>query len=119
MYKNKKNSEKTKKEKKERIVILEKSKKPDKRLKVTMKNFPNMKDHSHDFGAKGGKTFIDSRTKKEKDAWFARHKDDKGFNNIHSGIYYSKNLLWGDNKSLSKNIKDLEKKLDAKIINKI
>ena len=116
MYKNKKNNEKAKKEK---IVILEKSKKPDKRLKVTMKNFPNMKDHSHHFAAKSGITFIDSRTQKEKDAWFARHKDDKGFNNIHSGIFYSKNLLWGDNKSLSKNIKDLEKKLDAKIINKI
>jgi hypothetical protein len=93
MYKNKKNNDKTKKEK---IVILEKSDKKDKRFSVTMKNFPNMKDHSHAFGAKDGKTFIDSRTEKEKDAWFARHRKDKGFNNIHSGIYYSKNLLWGD-----------------------
>jgi len=116
MYKNKKNNEKAKKNK---IVILEKSKKPDKRFKVTMKGFPNMEDHSHHFASKSGKTFIDSRSQKEKDAWFARHKKDKGFNSIHSGIYYSKNLLWGDNKSLSKNIKDLEKKLDAKIINKI
>jgi hypothetical protein len=116
MYKNKKNNEKAKKEK---IVILEKSNKKDKRFSVTMKNFGNIPDHSHAFGSRDGKTFIDSRSQKEKDAWFKRHRKDKGFNNIHSGIYYSKNLLWGDSKSLKKNIKDLEKKLDAKIINKI
>tara|TARA_B100001250_G_C19765050_1_gene774325 strand:- start:285 stop:635 length:351 start_codon:yes stop_codon:yes gene_type:complete len=115
MYKNKKTDKSTKKEKK---IILEKSNKKDKRFKVTMKNFPNMEDHSHHFGSKGGKSYIDSRTDQEKKNWFSRHKDDKGFNNIHSGIYYSKNLLWGDNKSLKKNIKDLEKKLNAKIIYK-
>tara|TARA_Y100001963_G_scaffold160174_1_gene268619 strand:+ start:10085 stop:10411 length:327 start_codon:yes stop_codon:yes gene_type:complete len=104
---------------KKKKIILEKSNKKDKRFKVSMFNFPNMKDHSHDFGGKNSKTFIDSRTKKEKDAWFARHKNDKGFNNIHSGIFYSKNLLWGGNKSLSKNIKDLEKKLNVDIVNKI
>jgi len=115
MYKNKKTDKSTKKEKK---IILEKSNKKDKRFKVTMKNFPNMEDHSHHFGGKNSKTFIDSRTETEKKNWFSRHKSDKGFNNIHSGIYYSKNLLWGDNKSLKKNIKDLEKKLNAKIIYK-
>jgi len=115
MYKNKKTDKSTKKEKK---IILEKSNKKDKRFKVTMKNFQNMNDHSHDFGSKGAKTYIDSRTDQEKKNWFSRHKDDKGFNNIHSGIFYSKNLLWGDNKSLKKNIKDLEKKLNAKIIYK-
>jgi hypothetical protein len=115
MYKNKKSDKSTKKEKK---IILEKSDKKDKRFKVSMFNFDNMKDHSHHFGGKDAKTFIDSRSEKEKKAWFARHKDDKGFNNKHSGIFYSKNLLWGDNKSLKKNIKDLEKKLNAKIIYK-
>ena len=115
MYKNKKTDKSTKKEKK---IILEKSNKKDKRFKVTMKNFPNMEDHSHHFGSNGRKSYIDSRTDQEKKNWFSRHKDDKGFNNIHSGIYYSKNLLWGDNKSLKKNIKDLEKKLNAKIIYK-
>jgi hypothetical protein len=116
MYKNnKKNNQKAK----SKIIILEKSKKANKRFKVTMKGFPNMDDHSHQFGAKGGKTFIDCRTEKEKKAWEARHKDDKGYNSIHSGIFYSKNLLWGESKNLNKNIKDLEKKLDATIINKI
>ena len=103
---------------KKKQIILEKSNKKDKRFKVTMKNFPNMKDHSHSFGSKTGRTYIDCRTDKERDAWMARHKDDKGFNNIHSGIFYSKNLLWGESKSLKKNIKTLEKKLGAEIIDK-
>jgi hypothetical protein len=104
---------------KKKTVVLEKSNQKGKRFKVTMKNFSNMNDHSHHFGAKGGKTYIDSRTDTEKKNWENRHRGDKGYNNIHSGIYYSKNLLWGKNKTLEKNIKDLEKKLDAKIINKI
>ena len=104
---------------KKKTVVLEKSNQKGKRFKVTMKNFPNMKDHTHHFGSKGGITYIDSRTDTEKKNWENRHKTNKGYNNIHSGIYYSKNLLWGKNKSLEKNIKDLEKKLDAKIINKI
>lgn len=113
MYSTKKNNKDKKK-----VVILEKSKKLDKRFKVTMKGFPGMNDHSHEFGAKGGRTFIDCRTEKEKKAWQARHRSDKGYNNKHSGIYYSKNLLWGDSKSLKKNIDTLSRKLDAKIINR-
>jgi len=115
MYKNKSSN---KSEKKDKKIILEKSNKKDKRFKVIMKGFDNMKTHSHSFGAKDGKTYIDSRTDKEKKAWFARHKDDKNFNNKHSGIFYSKNLLWGEHKNLKKNIKDLEKKLNVKIIDK-
>ena len=115
MYKNKK-TDKAKKQKAK--IILEKSDKPDKRFKVIMKGFDNMKDHAHSFGAKGGKTFIDSRTEKEKDAWFKRHQKDAGFNNKHAGIFYSKNLLWGKHKSLKKNIKELEKKLNVDIVNK-
>jgi len=104
---------------KQKKIILQKSSKKDKRFKITMKGFDNMNDHSHDFGSKTGKTYIDSRTDKERDAFLARHKKDKNFNNKHSGIYYSKNLLWGKSKNLDKNIKELEKKLKVNIINKI
>ena len=46
---------------------------------------------------------------------FARHKNDKNYNNKHSGIYYSRHLLWGDSKNLKDNIKLLEKKDKIKI----
>ena len=89
--------------------ILKKSDKKGKRLVIIM---DKMKHH---FGSDVGKTFVDNRTEKEKLAWEARHKNDKGWNIKHSGIYYSRHLLWGKHKDLKKNIKDLEKKDDIKI----
>ena len=100
-------------------IILTKSRVTGKRYNVAMSGFKNMSDHSHDFGSKSGKTYIDSRTDKEKKAWERRHENDKGYNNKHSGIFYSKNLLWGASKDIKKNIKSLEKKLDSTIINNI
>ena len=70
---------------------------------------------NHHFGSDVGKTFVDNRTEKEKLAWIKRHENDKGWNNKHSGIYYSRHLLWGKHKDLKKNIKDLEKKDNIKI----
>ena len=89
--------------------ILKKSSRKGKRFVIVM---DNMKHH---FGSDIGKTFIDGRTDKEREAWIARHQGDRGWDNIHSGIYYSRFLLWGKNKSLKKNIKDLEKKDNVKI----
>lgn len=99
-----------------KTITIQKSKQQGKRYKVTMENFPNMNTHSHNFGFMGGNTYIDERTDKEKKAWYARHKGDKNFNSIHSAIYMSKNILWGDSKNIMENLKSLSKKLDAKII---
>lgn len=94
---------------------LSKSKKNDKRFKIDMPAY----GHSHSFGSKGGKTYIDSRTEKEKRAWINRHKQDKGWDNKHAGIYYARHLLWGPHKSLEKNIKALERKDKVKIKKKM
>ena len=89
--------------------ILKKSKRKGKRFEI------DMGEMSHHFGSDVGKTFIDGRTDKEKEAWIKRHKDDKNWNNKHSGIYYSRHLLWGKFPDLKKNIKELEKKDKVKI----
>lgn len=89
--------------------ILKKSKRKGKRFEI------DMNDMSHHFGSDVGKTFIDGRTNKEKDAWIARHKGDKGWNNKHSGIFFSRHLLWGKFPDLKKNVKELEKLLKVKI----
>ena len=88
--------------------ILKKSDRKGKRFVIIM---DNMKHH---FGSDVGKTFVDGRTEKEKQAWISRHKNDKNWNNKHSGIYYSRHLLW-NTKDLKKNIKLLEKKDKVKI----
>jgi hypothetical protein len=99
-----------------RTVILSKGLNKNKRFRVTM-NFPDL--HHHEFGSATGKTFIDGRSNKEKLAFIARHRKDKGWDNKHQGIYYSRHLLWGSYDNLNKNIKALEKKDNIKIINKL
>jgi hypothetical protein len=99
-----------------KTITIQKSKQQGKRYKVTMDGFPDMKSHSHNFGSKYGNTYIDERSDKEKQAWYARHIGDKNFNNIHSSIYMSKNILWGDSKNIITNLKSLGNNLESKII---
>jgi hypothetical protein len=66
-----------------------------------------------EFGLKGGKTFIDSRTNEERDNYIKRHSknplEEKLLNNKKK--YYktpsvlSAEILWGDSKDINKNIK--------------
>ena len=71
-------------------LILRKSEKKNKRFDIVMPE----RGHVHSFGAKGGKTFIDGRTEKEKSAWEARHKRDKGYN-IDIVVYIIVDFYYG------------------------
>jgi hypothetical protein len=90
--------------------ILKKSIKKNKRFVIEMSDNMN-----HHFGSDIGKTFIDHADVKKKTAWIARHSVNKNWDNQHSGIYFSRHLLWGDSSSLKENIKLLERKLNVKI----
>ncbi len=96
------------------VYILEKSKRKGKRFVIIMPD----RNHRHDFGSDVGKTFIDHKDLKKKKNWEARHKSDRNYNSKHSGIYFSKNLLWTE-PTLNKAIKKLELKDNIKIINKV
>ena len=67
-----------------------------------------------DFGSDGSKTFVDGRTEKEREAWIARHKNDKYYNDKKSGIYHSRMLLWSEPK-LRDAIQEYERIHDVKI----
>jgi len=88
--------------------LLRKSNRKGKRFEIIMG------DHSHHFGSDVGKTFIDGRTQKEKDAWIARHRKNQNWDNKHSAIYHSRFLLW-HKPTLKEAIKDYEKKHNVKI----
>jgi hypothetical protein len=92
--------------------ILKKSKRDDKRLVIIMNE--NMKHH---FGLKGGKTFIDGRTEKERQNYIARHKVRENWGNIHTSGFWAYHLLW-NKPTLTESIKDVEKRFNVKIINK-
>tara|TARA_Y100001963_G_C6653318_1_gene386788 strand:- start:327 stop:623 length:297 start_codon:yes stop_codon:yes gene_type:complete len=90
--------------------ILKKSNRKGKRFEIVMPRY----GHSHHFGSDVGQTFIDHKDNNKKKAWYARHKKNKNFNSLHSGIYHSKELLWTE-PSLDKAIKEYEKKHNVKI----
>ena len=95
--------------------ILKKSKRDDKRFVLIMEEL----GHKHNFGLKGGKTFIDGRTEKERQNYIARHKVRENWNKsgIHTAGFWAFHLLW-NKPTLTESIKDVEKRFNIKIINK-
>jgi hypothetical protein len=90
--------------------VLKTSNRKGKRYVIEMPKY----GHSHHFGSDVGETFIDHKDEKKKKAWIARHKNDKGWGNPHSGIYHSRKLLWTE-PTLQKAIKKYEKYHNVKI----
>lgn len=90
--------------------ILKKSNRKGKRFLIEMPKFK----HSHHFASDVGKTFIDHKDQKKKDAWIQRHKGDRNYNSKHSGIFHSRKLLWSK-PTLKEAIKDYEKEHNVKI----
>ena len=99
-------------------IILSKSKRKGKRLKVEMRNFNGITDHTHLFGSDIGQTFIDHKDPKKRSAWIARHSVSKFWDNIHSPLFYSRILLW-ETDNLQKNIRILAKMLNTTVINRL
>ena len=64
------------------------------------------------FGQRGGKTYIDEKDKKKRDAYRARHKKDLDTKDFKRAGFLSYYLLWGDNTSLKENIEDYKKKFN-------
>jgi hypothetical protein len=95
--------------------ILKKSKRDDKRFVLIMEEL----GHKHNFGLKGGKTFIDGRTEKERQNYIARHKVRENWNKsgIHTAGFWSRWILW-NKPTLQESINDVEKRFNIKIINK-
>jgi hypothetical protein len=64
------------------------------------------------FGQIGGKTYIDEGDKIKRKNYRARHKKDLDTKDFKRAGYLSYYLLWGEHKSLKKNIEDYKKKFN-------
>ena len=94
-------------------VILQKSKKADKKWVVLMPQF----GHKHNFGQKGAGDYTIHKDPKRKDLYIQRHKKNENWNDIHSAGFWSKNLLW-NKPTISASIKDIEKNYNLDITKK-
>ena len=64
------------------------------------------------FGQIGGKTYIDEGNITKRKNFRARHKRDLETKDFKRAGYLSYYLLWGDKKTLKKNIEDYKKKFN-------
>jgi len=92
-------------------LVIDKSTKPEKRLVATFSE-KGSKDKKVHFGLKNPKrgTFIDTGDKKARAAYRARHKKDLDTKDFTRPGYLSYFILWGESKSLKKNIELYKKK---------
>ena len=88
-------------------MYLEKSNRKDKRYDAVFHDGTRVS-----FGAKGGKTYIDSVSEKTKDAWLARHKVRENWNDPKTAGALAKHILWGNSKSVRENLKTFKKKFN-------
>ena len=96
-------------------LVINKSNKPEKRLVATFSE-KGSKDKKVHFGLKNPKrgTFIDTGDKKARAAYRARHKKDLDTKDFTRPGYLSYFILWGESKSLKKNIELYKKKFKLK-----
>jgi len=92
-------------------LVIDKSTKPEKRLVATFSE-KGSKDKKVHFGLKNPKrgTFIDTGDKKARAAYRARHKKDLDTKDFTRPGYLSYFILWGESKSIKKNIELYKKK---------
>ena len=81
-------------------MIIEDSTRKDKRYVAI---FPDG-EHVH-FGQAGGQTYIEHGDKDKRAAYIARHGVHESWDNKRKASTLSRHLLWGDYKSLDKNLK--------------
>jgi len=105
-----------------KAFILKKSNRKDKKFMILMGD--NMKHH---FGQKGFKDYtiyskelVPDDAYKKKLAYISRHKKNEDWtkSGIHTSGFYARWLLWNE-PTIEKSIKDVEKRFNIKIINKI
>ena len=61
----------------------------NKKYRIIFKDGTNV-----DYGSFGMNDFLITNDKKRKELFHQRFKNNKGYNNYNSGLYYSSRLLW-------------------------
>ena len=91
--------------------ILEKSNRKDKKFMI--KNGKTIH-----FGQKGYSDFTISKDTNKKKNYIKRHRVNENFDDLNSAGSWAKNILW-NKKTIKSSIKNMEKKFNINIINKI
>ena len=91
------------------LISFKKSPKKDKKYVMIFRN-PTRTIH---FGSKTSKTFVESGSEEKKKNYLKRHRVNEDWTKINAGSA-SRFILWGDSKSVEKNLKDYMKRFKIK-----
>ena len=91
------------------LISFKKSPKKDKKYVMVFRN-PRRTLH---FGSKTSKTFVESGSEEKKNAYLKRHRVNEDWTKINAGSA-SRFILWGDSKSVDKNLEDYIKRFKIK-----
>ena len=90
-----------------KLVSIEKSEKPDKKLVATFKE--DGRERRVHFGARGMDDYTLTKDKEQRSRYRKRHAKDLKGDPTKAG-YLSYHVLWGDSTSREKNISEYKKK---------
>ena len=96
------------------LISFKKSTKKDKKYTMVFRN-PTRTLH---FGSKTSKTFTEGGSEEKKQAYLKRHRVNEDWTKINAGSA-SRFILWGDSKSVDKNLDDYIKRFKIKDARKI
>ena len=91
------------------LISFKKSPKKDKKYVMVFRN-PTRTLH---FGSKTSKTFVESGGEEKKKNYLKRHRVNEDWTKINAGSA-SRFILWGDSKSIEKNLDDYIKRFKIK-----
>ena len=96
-------------------VILKKSNRKNKKYSAIL--FNNKKIKTLHFGQYGASDYTRHKDDERKERYIKRHKKRENWNELNPGSF-SRWILW-NKKTLSASIKDMEKRFNINIVNKI
>lgn len=98
--------------KEEKLLKIERSKRKNKKWDAVFKNERTGRTRRVPFGARGMDDYTLTGDKEARERYRKRHAKDLRTNDPTKPGYLSINILWGDSKSMKKNIADYKKRFD-------
>ena len=91
-----------------KLVSIEPSKKPAKKMTATFEN--NGRKKTIHFGSYGMDDYTITKDKEQRERYITRHRANEDWNKPDSAGALSRWILWGDSTSIHKNIADFKKR---------
>ncbi len=93
-------------------MTIKKSTKPEKDYMAIFTERPNGRNKTVHFGDSKMSDYVSGATKEQRERYRKRHQKDLRTNDPERAGYLSYYILWGESKSIRKNIEDYKKRFN-------